>query len=92
MRVLVTGGAGLLGGALIRGAPEGVEVHATWRETPVEGAEAHRVDLADAAAVDALLARLRPAIVIHTAYGKHDLDRDVLTELIERSWTENSSG
>jgi len=78
MRVLVTGGAGLLGSALIRGAPEGVEVHATWRETPVAGAEAHRVDLADAAAVDALLARLRPAIVIHTAYGKHDLDRDVV--------------
>ncbi len=78
MRVLVTGGAGLLGTALIRAVPAGVELHATQRERPVEGAEAHRVDLADAAAVDALLGRLRPAVVIHTAYGKHDLDRDVV--------------
>lgn len=78
MRALVTGGAGLLGSALIRGVPQGVDLHATRRENPVAGAEAHRVDLADAAAVDALFEHLRPAVVIHTAYGKHDFGRDVV--------------
>jgi dTDP-4-dehydrorhamnose reductase len=78
MRVLVTGGGGLLGGALIRGAPSDVELHATRRSTPVEGATAHIVELSDAAAVEALLDRVRPEVVIHTAYGKTDMERDVV--------------
>lgn len=68
MRVLVTGGAGLLGSALLRLAPAGVEVHATVRRTPAHGAEPHRVELADPEAVGALWRRLRPAVVLHTAY------------------------
>lgn len=78
MRALVTGGGGLLGSALIRGAPSDVELHATRRTTPVEGAEAHAVDLAEAAAVDALFDRVRPEVVIHAAYGKTDMERDVV--------------
>jgi dTDP-4-dehydrorhamnose reductase len=78
MRVLITGGAGLLGGALISTAPDGVEVHATQRRTPVSGAAAHTVDLADSPAVAALLERLRPDVVIHTAYGKDDPERDIV--------------
>lgn len=78
MRVLITGGAGLLGGTLIATAPAGVEVHATQRRAPAPGA-AHTVDLADAQAVFALLERLRPDAVIHTAYGKDDPERDILT-------------
>ncbi|HLL81889.1 MAG TPA: sugar nucleotide-binding protein [Longimicrobium sp.] len=78
MRVLITGGGGLLGGTLISTAPGGVEVHATQRRAPVSGAEAHRVDLADAPAVAALLERLRPHAVIHAAYGHDDPERDIV--------------
>jgi dTDP-4-dehydrorhamnose reductase len=78
MRVLVTGGAGLLGSSLISTAPGGVEVHATQRRTPVQGAPAHRVDLAVAPAVRALVERLRPDVVIHTAYAKDDPARDIV--------------
>jgi dTDP-4-dehydrorhamnose reductase len=78
MRVLITGGAGLLGKALIRAAPDGIEVHATQRSQPVpDGARAHPVDLASDAEVGALFAAVRPDVVIHTAYGK-DFDRDII--------------
>ena len=78
MRALITGGAGLLGSTLIATAPAGVEVHATQRRTPVSGAAAHTIDLADPSAVAALLERLRPSAVIHTAYGKDDPERDIV--------------
>jgi len=78
VRILITGGAGLLGSALIRAAPEGVELHATRRNAVVpEGARAHAVDLADRAATAALLAELRPGLVIHTAYRQETAERDV---------------
>ena len=79
MRVLVTGGAGLVGSTLIATAPVGVEVHATRRHTPIVGAEAHTVDLADPDEPVGLLAAVRPDVVIHTAYGTADLERDVVT-------------
>lgn len=77
MRVLITGGGGLLGGELICQAPAGVEVHATRRTSPVEGAESHGVELADAEAVEALWMRVRPDLVIHTAYSQAEGERDV---------------
>ena len=78
MRVLVTGGAGLVGSTLIATAPAGVEVHATQRHSPVVGATAHTIDLADADEPVGLLAAIRPDVVIHTAYGTDDLGRDVI--------------
>src|ERR1700741_323706 len=78
MRVLVTGGGGLLGGELIRAVPAGVDLHATQRQTPVHGATAHTVDLASADTVNAVFGDVRPEVVIHAAYGKHDLARDVV--------------
>jgi dTDP-4-dehydrorhamnose reductase len=71
--VLVTGGAGLVGRHLVAAAPAGTSVHLTWRTTaPPAGAVAHRVDLTDAEAVGALLAAVRPDVVVHTAYSMHD--------------------
>jgi len=75
--VLVTGGAGLLGSTLLTTAPAGSPVHATWRRSPVAGATAHRVELSDLAAVRDLMGRVRPGLVVHTAYGKHDGERDI---------------
>jgi dTDP-4-dehydrorhamnose reductase len=77
VRVLVTGGAGLVGSTLLATAPEGVEVHATQRQTPVEGVPAHEIDLADPDDPVGLLAAVRPDVVVHTAYSM-DLERDVL--------------
>lgn len=87
MRVLITGGGGLLGGELIRQAPAGVEVHATRRTSPAEGAESHAVELADAQAVEALWMRVRPDLVIHTAYTQAQGERDVwrATESVVRA-------
>ena len=76
-RVLVTGGAGLLGSALIASPLDGFDLHATRRRAPVQGAEPHAVDLSDLDAVAALFARVRPDVVIHTAYSTDDLERDV---------------
>jgi dTDP-4-dehydrorhamnose reductase len=77
VRVLITGGGGLLGGELIRQAPAGAELHATRRTSPVHGAAAHVVDLSDGGAVDALLGHVRPDLVIHTAYTQNAGERDV---------------
>jgi len=77
-RVLVTGGAGLLGSTLIAMAPDDVEVHATQRTRQVTGAEAHTIDLADPDEPVGMLAAIRPDVVIHTAYGTADLERDVI--------------
>ena len=87
MRVLITGGGGLLGGELIRQAPDGVEVHATRRTSPVPGAESHPVELSDEDAVVALFDRLRPDLVIHTAYSAAEGERDIIqaTESVVRA-------
>lgn len=82
MRVLITGGAGLLGSELVRCAPAGTEVHVTVHRSPVPtdvaaAVVAHPVDLTDAVAVDALVAEVAPTVVVHTAYSK---DRHDVTE------------
>ena len=87
MRILITGGAGLLGGELIRTAPRHAEIHATRRHTPVHGAPSHSIELADTSAVEALFAHLRPELVIHTAYSAAHGERDVwrATEAVVRA-------
>jgi len=77
VRILITGGAGLLGSELIARAPAGVELHATQRTTPVVGAESHPVELSDPVATAALLDRVRPDLVIHAAYAQATAERDV---------------
>jgi dTDP-4-dehydrorhamnose reductase len=75
-RALVTGGAGLLGRAVVRLAPPGWEVHSTHRVEPAAD-PSHRVELSDRRAVAALFDRLRPDLVIHTAYSAATAPRDI---------------
>jgi dTDP-4-dehydrorhamnose reductase len=80
VRVLVTGGAGLLGARLVADAPDGVEVHATWHRTAPPDADVgwHQVDLADAEATRGLCDRIRPDVVVHTAYATADGHRAIV--------------
>jgi dTDP-4-dehydrorhamnose reductase len=59
VNVHVTGATGYLGSELVRRCP---------------GASAERVEIRDQAAVRALVERLRPDVVIHTAYRQHGAD------------------
>ncbi|HEU0077954.1 MAG TPA: sugar nucleotide-binding protein, partial [Longimicrobiaceae bacterium] len=76
-RVLVTGGGGLLGGALLRSAPPEVELHCTVRRAPAGGAAVHGVELADAEGVARTWAQVRPEVVIHTAFDTAAGEREV---------------
>ncbi|MBL8776104.1 MAG: sugar nucleotide-binding protein [Acidimicrobiales bacterium] len=82
MRVLVTGGAGLLGARLAVDVPAGVDLHCTWHRTaPASGdglGEWHEVDLADHEATAALVAGVAPDLIIHTAYAMADGDRHIV--------------
>jgi dTDP-4-dehydrorhamnose reductase len=78
VRVLITGGAGLLGQALVRSAPSAAACVATWRTAPLASGDGVRVELSDDGAVASLLRRVRPELVIHTAYGTEAPERDIL--------------
>jgi dTDP-4-dehydrorhamnose reductase len=68
MKLLITGGAGLLGRELIRQAD--CEVVATYNNKPVQGGV--RLDIRDRAAVEAAIHEIRPDAIIHTAYSHSD--------------------
>ncbi len=69
MRLLVTGGSGYLGRAILRRAPENWVLAATHfaHDLVQPGAAAFRVDVRDASAVDRTLEMFHPDAVIHTA-------------------------
>lgn len=64
MALLVTGGSGYLGREIVRRHPVAIgTVHRSAGDV--------RLDVRDPAAVAALIAAVRPACVIHTAYARH---------------------
>lgn len=69
--VLITGGAGLLGAALVRAIPAEYEVWASYFHSRLDDLDdvCHPVslDIRDRQAVLDTVARIRPAVIIHTA-------------------------
>jgi len=58
---------------MVATVPHWVELSATWRHSAVApGPSAHRIDLRDAGAVDALVRVVDPEVVVHAAYTLHD--------------------
>jgi dTDP-4-dehydrorhamnose reductase len=80
MRVLVTGGSGMLGGAAAAElAASGHEVHTADRhDRAPSGVATHVAELSEPGAFDAVVAEVRPDLVVHTAYSMEDLERDVV--------------
>jgi dTDP-4-dehydrorhamnose reductase len=81
--MLVTGGSGYLGGWVVRLARANWRVSATFLTRPVDpdvngerGVNWRRLDVRDAAAVDALMADVHPAVVVHTAAANPGGDAD----------------
>jgi nucleoside-diphosphate-sugar epimerase len=80
--VLVTGASGFIGCCAVRRLlADGAEVHLllrpdadTWRLTDIlDGVRVHRVDLADAGAVEAAVRKSAPGAVVHlAAYGAYE--------------------
>jgi dTDP-4-dehydrorhamnose reductase len=75
---LVTGGAGYLGRHLVGSAPLGRQVRSTVRRAPARHAAAHPVELSDPNAVRRLFDEISPELVIHTAYGIEEGERDIV--------------
>lgn len=78
-RVLLTGGAGNVAGWMARSAPVDVDLHVTCHRTAVPDdvasvASVHPVDLRRGDEVSDLLGRVRPDVVVHTAYVQAERD------------------
>jgi dTDP-4-dehydrorhamnose reductase len=71
--LLVTGASGYLGRHLVARAGPAWRLVGTHLSTPPPpGLESYRLDIRDAAAIEALLDELRPEVVIHTAYRRNE--------------------
>lgn len=70
MRVLITGGTGLLAKSLIETLPDGIDFRATHhrRMPPAQGCERFRpLEIRDEKSVEELLREFQPQVIIHTA-------------------------
>ena len=71
--LLIVGASGYLGGRLAARAGPAWRLAGTYlTAAPPAGLDAYPLDVRDAAAVSALLARLRPRAVLHVAYRRDD--------------------
>ncbi|MFI5895719.1 sugar nucleotide-binding protein [Actinoplanes sp. NPDC051513] len=71
MRMLITGASGHLGSAAAaRAAAAGWDVTGTYFSNAIAGGEP--LDVRDRDAVDALVRKVRPDVVVHTAAGRQD--------------------
>lgn len=69
-RVLITGGTGLLGKALLETAPAGLEVDAAFHQNPPPfpwHGRFHPLEICDEASVNGLMKKVEPHVVIHAA-------------------------
>lgn len=74
-RLLITGGAGFLGARLAQAAASaGWQVFVTFHHTLPAHSAAYPLELQDEAAVQALVRRLRPQALIHTACSNKNAD------------------
>lgn len=74
---LITGASGLLGSEIVRLAAGRASLVGAWfsrAPAPQAGVDYVQLNVADRTAVQALVQDLRPAVIIHTAYRKHDPD------------------
>jgi len=69
MKILLTGGAGILGGHLIETAPDHIQITATHHKNIPQGngCEFAPLDITDREAVSRLCLELKPELIIHTA-------------------------
>ncbi len=67
VRVLVTGASGMLGTAVVAGAPAAWQIAALAHRYTVAGTDVIPGDLEDAASLAAAVARARPQVVVHAA-------------------------
>jgi dTDP-4-dehydrorhamnose reductase len=76
--LLVTGGSGFLGGALVARAAPGWVVSFTYASHEPRGAPgvAYRLDLRDADACRRIFQAVHPAVVVHTAIARDEADFD----------------
>lgn len=81
---LVTGASGLLGSEVVRQVAGRVALWGTWfsrAPLPQPGVQYAQLDIGDRGAVQELVQRLRPHVIIHTAYRKEGPDLDRVTAL-----------
>lgn len=69
MKVLLTGGSGLLGNSLMRCMPAGHDVTVTYLNNPVsyDSVRSVKMDLTDLSSVSVVIDKIKPDLIIHTA-------------------------
>jgi dTDP-4-dehydrorhamnose reductase len=80
VRILVTGAGGMVGGALATAlSARGHDVAGTIRDAPAPpGLPSHTVRLEERREVESLLDEVAPDVMVHAAYARADLRRDVV--------------